>query len=55
MSHRKANKRAMGQLAGLGVHPYTIALGLGKQIRFSVPFNLIAEQLDNIVQKQLPT
>jgi hypothetical protein len=55
MSHRKAKKRSVEEPAGLGVHPYSVALGLGKQIRFSVPFNLIAEQLDNIVQKQLPT
>lgn len=37
----------------LHVHPYTLAVGLGKQIRFSVPLQQIAAELDNLTRPRL--
>ncbi len=41
----KGKRRAVGHVAGFAVHPYTVAVGLGKQIRFSVPLAVIAADL----------
>jgi len=38
---------------GLHVHPYTVALSLGKQIRFSAPLEQIAAELREVTQKRL--
>jgi len=38
---------------GLHVHPYTVALSLGQQIRFSVPLEQIAAELEAVTQKRL--
>jgi hypothetical protein len=37
----------------LHIHPYTLAVGLGRQIRFSVPLQEIAEELDGLTQRYL--
>jgi len=44
-------KLKRGQKAGAGValHPYAVAVGLGRSIRFSVPLPDIANQLDRAV------
>jgi hypothetical protein len=39
--------------AGLHIHPYTVALSLGKQIRFSAPLEQIAAELEAVTQKRL--
>ena len=52
---RKSKAGAAPVAPGLHVHPYTVGLGLGRQIRFSVPLGQITAELEAIVQKQLPT
>lgn len=37
----------------LAVHPYTIALALGRQIRFAAPLEAIAAELDRATQPAL--
>ena len=46
---RKPGKHAVAPAPGLHVHPYTIAVGLGKQIRFSVPLAAVVGQLETLV------
>ncbi len=50
---RKGKKQAVTQAPGLHIHPYSIALDLGRQIRFSVPVENIVAEMDNAVRKQL--
>lgn len=52
---RKAKKRPGAVASGpsLHIHPYTIALSLGKQIRFSVPLEQITAELSAATQKHL--
>lgn len=50
---RKAKKGSVAKPAELVLHPYTIATGLGKQVRFSVPFLDIAGELDRTVKGAL--
>ena len=50
---RKAGKHAVGRVAGLHVHPYTVAVGLGKQIRFSVPLETIVGELETLVAGEI--
>jgi len=38
---------------GLHLHPYSLALGLGRQIRFSVPLQDITAELDGLTQPRL--
>ena|SRR5436189_4356359 len=38
---------------GLHVHPYTVALSLGRQIRFSAPLEEITAELEALAQKRL--
>jgi hypothetical protein len=38
---------------GLHLHPYSVALGLGRQIRFSVPLEEITAELDDITRGHL--
>lgn len=39
--------------SGLHIHPYTIALDWGRQIRFSVPWETIAGEIEALAAKQL--
>jgi len=41
------------QPPGLAVHPYTVALGLGRQIRFAAPLATIAAELDRVTKPVL--
>lgn len=49
----RVKKPADTPAAGLHIHPYTLAVGLGKQIRFSVPLQEIAGELDRLTQPRL--
>ncbi len=49
----RAKKLAGSPATGLHVHPYTLAVGLGKQIRFSVPLHEVAAELNGTTQPRL--
>ncbi len=49
----RARKPAVSPATGLHVHPYTLAFGLGKQIRFSVPLQEITAELDSVTRRRL--
>lgn len=49
----KAKKGAVTRAPGLDIHPYTVALSLGKQIRFSAPLEQISAELQAVTQKHL--
>jgi hypothetical protein len=57
----RPGKRKRGRLkqppaspaTGLHLHPYALAVSLGRQIRFSVPLEEIAAELDDLPQRQL--
>jgi hypothetical protein len=49
----KGKKRAVTGATGLHIHPYTVALSLGKQIRFSAPLEQIAAELEAVTKKAL--
>lgn len=53
---RKKPKAKTGPVArspDLHIHPYSVAVNLGKQIRFSVPLEQITNDLDAILRKHL--
>jgi len=50
---RRGRQRAAPGAAGLHVHPYTLAVGLGKQIRFSAPVAEIAAEWEVALRKCL--
>lgn len=50
---RTKQKPAAPAAPGLNIHPYTIAVGLGKQIRFSAPIEQITGELEAVAQKLL--
>lgn len=50
---RKAKKRAVGHVAGIGLHPYAVAVDLGRQIRFNVPLPEITNQLEALKPKEI--
>jgi hypothetical protein len=49
----KAKKRAVACSPGLHIHPYTVAVSLGKQIRFSAPLEQITAELEAVIQRHL--
>ncbi len=49
----RKTKAAVGHAAGIGIHPYSIALELGAQLRFRVPVQEVTNQLENKRPKQL--
>lgn len=49
----RVGKPSGSPATGLHIHPYTLALGLGRQIRFSVPLEAIAAELDGLTQRRL--
>ena len=51
---RKAKQSAAPPASGLHIHPYTVALSLGKQIRFSAPLDQITAELEAATRKHLP-
>ncbi len=50
---KKRRTRKSGDAAGVSVHPYSIAVGLGKQIRFMAPMEQITGELEDRVTKYL--
>ncbi|MCI0539446.1 MAG: hypothetical protein L0Z50_29910 [Verrucomicrobiales bacterium] len=52
-SGKKRRTRKSGDAAGVNVHPYSIAVGLGKQIRFSAPLEQITAELEVVATKYL--
>jgi hypothetical protein len=53
---RKAKKKLVTHAPtspGLHIHPYTVALSLGKQIRFSAPLEQITAELEAVAKKHL--
>ena len=50
---RKGKKPAVTRATGLHIHPYTVAVSLGKQIRFSAPLEQIAAELEAATRKCL--
>jgi hypothetical protein len=51
---QRGRKRAASRAFGLHVHPYTLAVGLGKQIRFSAPVEEIAAELEVAMRRIIP-
>lgn len=49
----KAKRKSIGRLAGIGLHPYTVALDLGQQIRFCAPIPAVINQLEKLKPKEL--
>ena len=49
----RVKKPAVSPATGLHLHPYSLALGLGRQIRFSVPLQEITAELDGLVRARL--
>ena len=52
---RKTKKDSLTQAPGLHVHPYTVGLGLGRQIRFSAPLEQITAELAEATRKHIST
>ena len=50
----KAKRGAIAAAPALAVHPYSMAVNLGRQIRFCVPLDKITNELENALAKQLP-
>jgi hypothetical protein len=50
---RRAKKGAATRTPGLHIHPYTVGLGLGKQIRFSAPLEQITAELAETTRKHI--
>jgi hypothetical protein len=46
----KAKKGSVASPPGLASHPYTVALSLGKQIRFATPLEEITAELERVTQ-----
>lgn len=50
---RKAKKKAITTAIGIELHPYSIAVNFGKQIRFSTPWAIIAAELEPLTRKEI--
>jgi hypothetical protein len=50
---RKAKKGAVAHASGLHVHPYSVGLNLGRQIRFSAPLEQITAELEEATRRHL--
>lgn len=50
---RKAKKKEIALAPGMELHPYSVAVGFGKQIRFSTPWNIIAAELEPLTRKEI--
>ena len=49
----RAKKKAVAAPPGIALHPYSVAVGYGKQVRFSTPWNVIAADLENFLPKEI--
>ena len=50
---KRPRRKEVAPLPQIALHPYSIAVGFGKQIRFSTPWNLIAQELEPYKPKEL--
>ena len=50
----RAKRGAVDHAPAVNLHPYTLALSLGRSIRFSVHVVTICEQLDRMISGELP-
>lgn len=50
----KAKRKAVAHAAGLSLHPYSVAVDLGRQIRFCVPLEEVSNQLQNTIRGAIP-
>ena len=50
---KRARKKDVAAPAGLALHPYTVAAHLGRQVRFSVPVEALAGQLEKSVKGEI--
>lgn len=50
---RRRKGHSVASLPGLSVHPYSVALVLGRKIRFSVPMSEIAGELETVLRPQI--
>ncbi len=53
MKRRKVKTASTNKAAGVQAHPYSIAVSLGKQIRFAAPLEQIAAELEAVAPKYL--
>jgi hypothetical protein len=55
LTHKRKGKKAQAARSStLHVHPYSLAVNLGKQIRFSAPVEQITAELEAVIRKHLP-
>ncbi len=52
-SAKKSRKGDVTRRPGLSIHPYTVALALGKHVRFAVPLSEIAAELERATRAPL--
>lgn len=52
-SRKSPASDASGDASSVNIHPYSIAVGLGKQIRFSAPLEQITAELEVVATKYL--
>lgn len=50
---KRMKKNAIGFAPGLTIHPYTVAVNLGRKVRFSVPIMEVNNELAEQIKKQL--
>ena len=50
----KAKKKAVAHVAGVTLHPYSVAVALGRQITFCVPLDSISQQLTDTIRGAIP-
>jgi len=50
---RKPKKGSLTHAPGLHIHPYTVGLSLGRQIRFSAPLEQITAELEEATRKHI--
>ena len=50
---KRPRRKAVAPMPQVALHPYSVAVGFGKQIRFSVPWNLIARELEQFQPKEI--
>ena len=53
-SATRAKRNAVAHAPGLELHPYTVAVGLGRQIRFAAPHAQLVETIERTLAGVLP-
>jgi hypothetical protein len=52
-TRKRATRKAVGFAAGVMVHPYNVAVELGKSIRFNAPLPEVINQLNTHKPKEI--